>query len=66
MKCQEQIIELMHDFLDEEITPESEFILREHLQGCKECETLFNELKKTVAFLKAPRICRLHLILLPM
>ncbi|MED3564391.1 anti-sigma factor [Bacillus xiapuensis] len=53
MKCQEQIIELMHDFLDEEITPESEFILREHLQGCKECETLFNELKKTVAFVKS-------------
>ena len=52
LKCPEQIIELMHDFLDEEITPENEVILREHLQSCKECETLFNELKKTVALVK--------------
>jgi anti-sigma factor RsiW len=51
--CPEQIIELMHGYLDEEITPEQERTLREHLQSCKECETIFNELKKTIAFVKS-------------
>jgi anti-sigma factor RsiW len=41
----------MHDYLDEE--RENEMLLREHLQGCKECETIFNELKKTIAFVKS-------------
>ncbi|WML50253.1 anti-sigma factor [Neobacillus sp. PS3-34] len=47
MNCSEQIIEFMHDYLDEEIAPENEVILRQHLQSCKECEILFNEMKKT-------------------
>lgn len=51
--CPKQIIELMHDFLDEEINSQNEMILREHLQNCKECETIFNELKKTIAFVKS-------------
>ncbi len=51
--CPEQIIELMHEYLDEEIEPDKEQILREHLQTCKECETIFNELKKTIAFVKS-------------
>ncbi|MBV7508774.1 anti-sigma factor [Bacillus sp. sid0103] len=51
--CPEQIIELMHEYLDEEITPEKERTLREHLQSCKECEAIFNELKKTIAFVKS-------------
>lgn len=52
MNCSEQIIELMHDYLDEEIAPENEVILRKHLQDCKECEILFNELKKTEALVQ--------------
>ncbi|MEH7505755.1 anti-sigma factor [Neobacillus drentensis] len=51
--CPEQTIELMHEYLDDEITPDQERILREHLQSCKECETIFNELKKTIAFVKS-------------
>lgn len=42
----------MHEYLDEEIDPTNEMILREHLKGCKECETLFNEFKKTIAVVK--------------
>ncbi|MEH7377166.1 anti-sigma factor [Neobacillus drentensis] len=53
MMCPEQIIELMHEYLDEEITPDQERILREHLQNCKECEAIFNELNKTIAFVKS-------------
>jgi anti-sigma factor RsiW len=50
--CPEHIIELMHEYLDDELEPKQEQILRDHLQSCKECETLFNELKKTVAFVQ--------------
>lgn len=42
----------MHEYLDEEIDPTNEMILREHLKSCKECETLFNEFKKTIAVVK--------------
>jgi anti-sigma factor RsiW len=50
--CPEQIIELMHDYLDEELDLEKEKILRDHLKSCKECEMIFNELKKTDAFIR--------------
>jgi anti-sigma factor RsiW len=43
----------MHEYLDEEMERDKEFVLREHLQSCKECETIFNELKKTIAFVKS-------------
>ncbi|MFJ5763595.1 zf-HC2 domain-containing protein [Neobacillus sp. NPDC093182] len=52
MKCDEEIVELMHEYLDEEIDPKNEMILRDHLKSCKECETLFNEYKKTIAVVK--------------
>jgi anti-sigma factor RsiW len=52
LKCNDEIVDFMHEYLDEEIDPENEMILREHLKGCKECETLFNEFKKTIAVVK--------------
>lgn len=52
MKCNDEIVDLMHEYLDEEIDPKNEMILREHLKDCKECETLFNEYKKTIAVVK--------------
>lgn len=52
MKCDEEIVELMHEYLDDEIEPQNEMILRDHLKSCKECETLFNEFKKTIAVVK--------------
>nr|WP_263323846.1 anti-sigma factor [Neobacillus sp. Marseille-Q6967] len=52
MKCPEEIVNLMHDYLDEEIDTKDEVILREHLQKCKDCATLFNEFKKTIAVVK--------------
>ncbi|MEO2075833.1 MAG: anti-sigma factor [Bacillus sp. (in: firmicutes)] len=51
--CPEQIIELMHEFLDEEIEPEKEQILRDHLKSCAECDAIFHELKRTIAFVKS-------------
>jgi anti-sigma factor RsiW len=53
LKCPDQYIELMHDYLDDEINQENERLLREHLRDCYECESLFNELKKTIALVKS-------------
>lgn len=53
MNCPDNVIDLMHEYLDEEMEREKEIVLREHLQSCKDCETIFNELKKTIAFVKS-------------
>ena len=64
LKCPEEIIELMHEYLDEEITPDQERDIKRTPQNCKECEAIFNELKKTIAFVKGTcHICR-HLMIL--
>jgi anti-sigma factor RsiW len=53
LKCPEEMIQYMHDYLDEEILPEHEEILREHLQSCQECQTIFHELKKSIALVRS-------------
>lgn len=53
LKCPEEIIEMMHEFLDDELDKEKEIQLRVHLQKCQECTSLFNELKKTVALVQS-------------
>lgn len=53
LKCPEEMIILLHEFLDGEIDPGNKKILRNHLQSCRECEILFNELNKTIAFIKS-------------
>lgn len=53
MNCPKEIIEYMHEFLDEEISAEHEKILRHHLQQCKECQSHFHELKKTIALVQS-------------
>ena len=52
MKCPSNIIELMHEYLDEDISPENEQCLRDHLNECVKCNHYFNDLKKTVAFIQ--------------
>lgn len=53
MNCSESIIEYMHDYLDEEISPENEKKLREHLQECQQCQSHFQELKRTIALVQS-------------
>jgi anti-sigma factor RsiW len=53
MKCPEEIIDMMHEFLDDELDKEEEIQLRKHLQNCSECATYFNELKKTIALVQS-------------
>jgi len=52
MNCPSNIIELMHEYLDEDISPENEKYLREHLNECAKCNHYFSDLKKTVAFIQ--------------
>ncbi|WP_026692930.1 anti-sigma factor family protein [Peribacillus kribbensis] len=54
MKCPEEIIDYMHEFLDEEINSDKERILKEHLQDCEECRIYFEELKQAVSLVAVP------------
>lgn len=53
MQCSQTYVELMHKFLDEEITTEEEKQLRNHLNGCPSCQSHFQELKKAIAFVQS-------------
>jgi anti-sigma factor RsiW len=52
MECPSNIVELMHNYLDEDISPQDEMILREHVNQCPKCNHHFTDLKKTVAFIQ--------------
>lgn len=52
MKCSDEIIEYMHEYLDNEISIEHESMLRKHLQACEDCQSHFHELKKAILFVK--------------
>lgn len=53
MNCSEIYTDYMHDYLDEEITPENETKLREHLLTCQNCHNHFQELKKSIALVQS-------------
>lgn len=51
--CSEEIILYMHKYLDGELTANEEQVLKEHIQHCPDCGKHFQELKKTVAYVKS-------------
>ncbi|WP_277874719.1 anti-sigma factor family protein [Mesobacillus harenae] len=53
MNCQDTINQYMHEFLDEDILPEHEKELREHLLHCPACQNEFRELKKAIALVQS-------------
>ena len=53
MNCHENIIEYMHDYLDEDITLENKEALRSHLQTCSDCRDYFHEMKKAMALVQS-------------
>ncbi|WP_433956662.1 zf-HC2 domain-containing protein [Cytobacillus horneckiae] len=53
MKCNEEIIHYMHEYLDEEISDEHKQELRAHLHECKDCAEHFHELKRTIALVQS-------------
>ena len=50
--CPEEIIEFMHDYLDDDISVENERILKHHLQVCPDCQKHLHQLKKAVAMVQ--------------
>ncbi|GAE93144.1 anti-sigma-W factor RsiW [Gracilibacillus boraciitolerans JCM 21714] len=53
MKCNKEMIDLMHHYLDGDISKDSEYKLRSHLQTCEACQKHFQELNRTVALVTA-------------
>ncbi|UOQ49365.1 anti-sigma factor [Gracilibacillus caseinilyticus] len=53
MKCNKEIVELMHQYLDGDIAESEEQQLRAHLKSCEACQHHFQELKRTVALVTA-------------
>lgn len=56
MKCQEEMVLFMHEYLDEYISPEDEKVLKKHLIECKSCQLLFQELEKTNTLLQSSAV----------
>ncbi|SHF73102.1 zf-HC2 domain-containing protein [Ornithinibacillus halophilus] len=53
MDCNKETVELMHKYLDGELTKDEEIMLREHLEDCEECQKHFHELKRTITLIKS-------------
>ncbi len=50
--CPEQIVHYMHAYLDGDIDHHDEQLLNEHLQQCKSCEELMDDLTDAVQFIE--------------
>ncbi|MCT2536102.1 anti-sigma factor [Aquibacillus koreensis] len=53
MSCNHTIVELMHKYLDRDLTKSEEDLLRSHLQSCHACQSHFHELKRTTTLLNS-------------
>lgn len=54
MNCSEDSMnQLIHKYLDEDISEEEGTLLREHLSSCDSCNQHFHELKKTIALVQS-------------
>ena len=51
--CPENVLHLMDDYLDGDISQNDERQLREHLESCSDCRKLYQELSKTIAFVQS-------------
>ncbi|MDN4606478.1 anti-sigma factor family protein [Sporosarcina highlanderae] len=50
--CQEPVIQLMHAYLDGDISRQDEQQLKEHLFACQHCREMMDELKMSALFLQ--------------
>ncbi|WP_430789175.1 zf-HC2 domain-containing protein [Virgibacillus flavescens] len=53
MKCNKEAIMLMHKYLDGGLSKAEETVLREHLEGCEDCQNHFHELKRTITWVQS-------------
>jgi anti-sigma factor RsiW len=52
LRCSDEVIQLMHEYLDEEISPANEKKLFDHLNSCTDCHVYFQQLNDAVAFIQ--------------
>jgi len=52
MNCSNEAVELMHKYLDHDLTREEENKLRIHLEDCEACQKHFHELERTIKLVK--------------
>ncbi|WP_407058319.1 anti-sigma factor family protein [Tigheibacillus jepli] len=53
MNCDKEAVELMHKYLDKDMTTEDQAKLAQHLENCEDCQKHFHELKRTISFIKS-------------
>ncbi|WP_343042309.1 zf-HC2 domain-containing protein [Ornithinibacillus caprae] len=53
LKCDKDVVNLMHGYLDDDLTKEDETKLRNHLEDCEACQKHFHELKRSITLLKS-------------
>ncbi|TYR78126.1 anti-sigma factor [Priestia megaterium] len=53
MKCSSAYVNLIHQYLDGDITKENEKLLKQHLQQCEDCQQHLKQLKKTIALVQS-------------
>jgi len=53
MSCSSEYEQLLHKYLDHELTSDEEKIIKEHLHSCEACYQHFHELEKAVAFVQS-------------
>jgi anti-sigma factor RsiW len=53
LDCNKEALELMHKHLDGDITREEESQLKNHLEGCEECQAHLHELKRTITLIQS-------------
>ncbi|WP_188456743.1 zf-HC2 domain-containing protein [Virgibacillus oceani] len=53
MNCKKEAVELMHKYLDGDLTKAEEAGLIQHLETCEDCQKHFHELKRTITWIQS-------------
>lgn len=51
--CPEKIIRYMDDYLDGDLNPEDEAVLKSYLESCSDCRKMYHDMTKTIALLQS-------------
>ncbi|MFD1031444.1 anti-sigma factor [Metaplanococcus flavidus] len=51
--CPDYIVQYMNDYLDGDLEPSKERVLKENLATCQDCQKIYHELTKTIAFVQS-------------
>ncbi len=51
--CPEKIIRFMDDYLDGDLNPEDEAVMKGYLESCSDCRKTYHELNKTIALVQS-------------